>query len=236
MSKITEDIKDLVFPRRCAICDEVLPHGMKYICKDCSTKVVYIKEPYCLKCGKALVEDKEYCEDCLKRPHYFRQGVSVFDYGSVSDSLYRFKNMGRVEYAEYYAKVLYEEKGDWLKAVNPDCLIPVPIHSSKLKKRGYNQAELISKELSRLSGIPTDTSLLLRAKKTNPLKELSLKERQNNLKKAFKIGVNDVKLKTGVIIDDIYTTGSTIDEISRTLINTFPCEIYFMTLTVGRGV
>lgn len=236
MSRIFEIIKDLLYPRRCAVCDDILPYGQKYLCEECKSRVIYIKEPYCMKCGKALNEEKEYCEDCLKRPHHFIQGVSVFDYGSVSDSLYRFKNKGRAEYAEYYAKVLYEEKGDWLRAVNPDFLIPVPIHKSKLKSRGYNQAELISKELSKLSGIPTNTSLIIRQKKTNPLRELSLRERQNNLKKAFKIGVNDVKFKTGVIIDDIFTTGSTIDEISRTLNNTFPCEIYFMTLTVGRGV
>lgn len=236
MSKIIEEIKDLLYPRRCAVCDDVLRYKQKYICEECKSKIIYIKEPYCMKCGKALSEEKEYCEDCLKRPHYFKQGVSVFDYGSVSDSLYRFKNKGRIEYAEYYAKVLYEEKGQWLRSINPDFLIPVPIHKSKLISRGYNQAEIISKELSKLSGIPTNTSLIIRQKKTCPLKELSLKERQNNLKKAFKIGVNDVKLKTGVIIDDIFTTGSTIDEISRTLNNSFPGEYYFMTLTVGRGV
>lgn len=229
-------LTDLIFPPRCPICDDILPFGKEAPCGKCAKKVKYIKEPFCLKCGKALTEDKEYCEDCKNRKHYFKQGVSVFEYGSISDSLYRFKNKGRREYASYYAKILYEQKKDWIRAVNPDALIPVPIHDSKLRKRGYNQAEILSRELSALCNIPTNTKLISRIKKTVPLKDLSASERQNNLKKAFKLGSDVVKLKTIIIIDDIFTTGSTIDEIARTVTEAFPCEIYFMTITTGRGI
>jgi len=189
-----------------------------------------------MKCGKVLTVNEEYCKDCQNRPHAFIQGSAVFDYGSISDSLFRFKNKGRMEYAEFYAREILKTKGDWLRVINPDAFIPVPIHKSKLNKRGYNQSELISKELSRLTSIPTYSGLITRVKKTNPLKNLNRSERQNNLKRAFKVSDNGVKLKTIVIIDDIYTTGSTIDEISRSILASMDVNIYFLTVTIGRGV
>ncbi len=120
--------------------------------------------------------------------------------------------------------------------IKPDVLVPVPVHPSRKRKRGYNQAELIAGKLSRYSGIPIDTTLISRERKTQPLKNLSYAERQNNLKKAFKIRQNDVKLSTIVIIDDIYTTGSTIDAMAQAFTEAGIPGIYFITLTIGRGI
>lgn len=234
--KIADAVLDLIFPPRCAICDDILPWRSKYTCPQCRKKLVYIKEPYCMKCGKELTEDAEYCSDCKSRKHMFIQGSAVFDYGSVANSLFRFKNKGRAEYAAFYARELFEQKGDYLRSIRPDALIPVPIHPSKKRMRGYNQSELIARELSKLTGIPVNTTLIIRTQKTPPLKELSLKERQNYLKNAFKVGVNDVKLRSIVIIDDIYTTGSTMDEMSRAVLELCNIKIYFLTVTIGRGV
>lgn len=263
LHRILNGISDLLFPPRCPICDDIVFDGNQFktvrnvtpgnnasgnsssqviskkyntlICPACRTKVVRIKEPFCARCGKALASEAEYCKDCMNRKHYFIQGMSVFDYGSVSDSLFRFKNKGRREYAKFYAYEILKARGMWLKSINPDALIPVPIHQSKLLSRGYNQAELISKEISKITKIPTLTDIVIRCKKTNPLKSLSLTERQNNIKNAFKVSENAVKLKTIVIIDDIYTTGTTIDEISRVIKARYDCKIYFLTLAIGRG-
>lgn len=120
--------------------------------------------------------------------------------------------------------------------IRPDALVPVPVHPARKRQRGYNQAELIARELSRCSGIPLNTQLIRRTKRTRPLKSLSYLERQNNLKKAFKMWKNDVKLSTIVIIDDIYTTGSTIDAMAQVLQAAGIRRIYFMTLTIGRGI
>ena len=111
--------------------------------------------------------------------------------------------------------------------------MPVPIHWSRMRRRGYNQAQLIARELSKYSGIPVKEKLIRRCVKTAPLKDLGPLERQNNLKKAFKICQNDVKLKTIVIIDDIYTTGSTIDAMAKTFYQSGVENVYFMTLTIG---
>ena len=231
------NLLDYLFPSRCAVCDEVTDSPGAGLCEKCKGKIVYIKEPYCLKCGKQLKkEEKEYCSDCERIRHLFDAGVSLYDYGSMADSVFRFKYAGRAEYAAFYGRDLYEKKEHWLKSLRPDALVPVPIHSSRMRKRGYNQATLIARELSKHSGIPVREELIRRSTRTQPLKDLSHAERQNNLKRAFKIRQNDVKLNTIVIIDDIYTTGSTIDSMTRVLKEAGIGKVYFITLTIGRGI
>jgi len=164
------------------------------------------------------------------------QGIALYDYGSIADSVFRFKYCGRQEYATFYGRQLYAARRRWLELIKPEALVPVPIHPSRKRMRGYNQAELIARALSEQSGIPVNTRLIIRSRKTLPQKGLNDGERQNNLKRAFKIRQNDVKLSTIVIIDDIYTTGSTIDAMSEVLHQAGISDVYFMTLTVGRGI
>jgi len=235
--KLKEKILNLLFPGRCVVCDGLVDRQGEGVCSQCRNKMIYIKEPCCMKCGKQLKkEEQEYCEDCRKMKHVYIQGTALYDYGSMADSVFRFKYGGRMEYASFYGKELYEKKKDWLMARHPDALVPVPIHPSRKRARGYNQAELIAGRLSELSGIPMEVSLIRRVKKTRPLKNLSHSERQNNLKRAFKIDINDVKLNTIVIIDDIYTTGATIDSMAQAFREKGVKKIYFMTLTIGRGI
>ena len=237
MNKIAKGILDLLFPRRCAVCDNITDRFGSGVCRGCKEKIVYIKAPFCMKCGKQLQsEEEEFCLDCRKKKHEYIQGTALYDYGSMADSLFRFKYAGRQEYAEFYGRELYEKKAEWLAAVRPDALIPVPVHISRKRKRGYNQAELITRALSEHSGIPVNTKLVSRVRKTLPQKNLSERERQNNLKRAFKIRQNDVKLSTIVIIDDIYTTGSTIDAMAQVLKSAGIQKVYYMALAVGRGI
>lgn len=126
--------------------------------------------------------------------------------------------------------------GKRILALHPDALVPVPIHAEKKRQRGYNQAELIAAELGRLLHVPVETKLIKRVQKTKPMKDLSAQERQNNLKRAFKICKNDVKLNTIIIIDDIYTTGSTIDAMAHELRLAGVKYIYFAALAIGNGM
>lgn len=234
---VKETLLNLLYPGRCVVCDEITGYTGESVCKKCRSKIVYIKEPFCMKCGKQLnKEEQEYCGDCRKKKHIYIQGTALYDYGSMADSIFRFKYSGRMEYAKFYGRELYREKAFWLSMIAPDALVPVPIHSSRKRKRGYNQAELIARELSKCSGIPLNTRLIRRKGRTSPLKNLNQLEREKNLKKAFKIYKNDVKLNTIVIIDDIYTTGSTIDAMTGILHEAGIAKVYFMTLTIGRGI
>jgi ComF family protein len=151
-------------------------------------------------------------------------------------SIYRFKYMGRSEYAKFYARDIYEKLGAEIRRMNGDAFIPIPIHPSRQRERGYNQAEEVSRELSSLFGIPTYTDIVKRVKKTIPQKELNPIERQNNLKKAFNISSNVVKLNKTILIDDIYTTGSTIDAVAAELKRHGVKEVFFVTLCIGEGI
>lgn len=235
--KIYGTLLDLLFPRRCPVCDRpVRPFG-KLICDECRGKFVYIKEPVCLKCGKALGEEiQEYCTDCRGIRHLYDRGRAVYEYPGVAAAIYRFKYKGRAEYADYFGRCMAVQLGGWLRENRVQALVPVPIHADRYRSRGYNQAQLLAEKMSRELGIPVRSDLVWRVRKTAPMKELSAAERQNNLKRAFKICCNDVKLDTIVIIDDIYTTGSTMDAMSRELRKAGVKRIFFAALAVGRGI
>lgn len=228
--------KELLFPCRCVICDEVTDNKAAGICRGCEDKIVYIHPPFCMKCGKQLGDVREeYCVDCSREQHFFVQGMALYEYGSMADSLFRFKNAFRAEYARFYGRELWQRRGKWLLSLKADALVPVPVHASRMYQRGYNQAALIAKELSRLSGIPVNEKLIAKVKSTKEQKGLGRRQRQNNLKRAFKILQNDVKLSTIVIIDDIYTTGSTIDAVAELLLQAGVCKVYYMVMAIGRG-
>lgn len=236
MRRIAEKILDLLYPRRCVMCDMVLDGKENGICQACKPKVSIAPYPYCMKCGKKLErEEEEYCKDCLLHPHSFKEGRSLFVYdGPVKRSLYRFKYAGRKEYAKTYARLAEVYLGGYIKEIQPDALLPVPLHRKRYRMRGYNQSEVFAKELGHRMGIPVASKIVSRVKNTLPQKELDLSERQNNLKKAFKINENDVKLDTIIIIDDIYTTGSTIDALSTVLKEAGVRNIFFVTISGGR--
>ena len=236
MNSFLNTLLTWLYPRRCPVCDEPVKPYHALVCNDCADVPVLIKPPFCMRCGKHLAEEeKEYCSDCASHTHFYDRGRALFSYKSVSDSIARFKYRGRQEYAAYYAARMAEGLAGFICACRADALIPVPLHKSKLKARGYNQAEVLAEELSALTGIPMFPNLIERVEKTAPMKDLSAAERQNNLKRAFKIRRNDVKLSTIIIIDDIYTTGSTMDAVSREFKKAGVQRIYFLTLAIGRG-
>lgn len=230
-------LTDLLYPRRCPVCDRAVRPFGGLICETCRAEFVPVREPYCMKCGKELTEEgEEYCSDCMRSRHLFDSGRALYVYKSAADSIYRFKYKGRREYGAWYAFCMAAGLGEWIRRREPDALIPVPIHASRKRARGYNQAEVLAGELGRLMHIPVVTDLVRRVRRTAPMKDLPMSERQNNLKRAFKICRNDVKLDTVIIIDDIYTTGSTIDAMSYELRRAGVRRIYFVTLAIGRGL
>lgn len=227
-------LTDLLYPRKCPICDE--PTGGKLICAKCKMIPRLVCEPRCIKCGKHIEDnDLEYCLDCRTNEKHFLTGTALYEYDSVSDSIYRFKNSGRAEYADFYTEEMAKRLGNTIKSYKAEALIPIPLQKSKEKKRGYNQSEILAEGLSKKLGIPMRNDILLRNGNSKEQKKLSREERQNNLVGAFHMAENDVKLKSAILIDDVYTTGSTMDEAARTLLNGGVERVYFVTLAIGIG-
>ncbi len=232
--KLWNILLELIFPRRCPVCDRVQPLGDR-ICPTCAEQLRGINSPYCCKCGKPIEDTRaEYCTDCTEYSHEYKQGRALYEYRTIRRSLYRFKYKGRQEYAEVYGELLAVHMEEIVRRWKPDALIPVPLHRTKKRSRGYNQAELLAVTMGKHLNIPVDTKIIRRIKKTIPQKRLNRQMRQNNLKKAFKIDRNDVKLSTIIIIDDIYTTGSTVDAVAAVLREAGIENIYFITLAIGR--
>ena len=233
MMRKGKELLDLLYPARCPVCDGILLPEEE-VCEECRTKLKYVSEPRCRKCSKPLQdEETEYCHDCMGGMHIYDSGLSLYEYESVKDSIYRFKYKERCEYADFYGKEIAGHLGEKIKAWKPDALIPVPLYWKKERMRGYNQAKLLADAVGNYLHIPVREDLVLRQRKTVPMKELDPVRRQINLKKAFIISEFDVKLNCIIIVDDIYTTGSTIDEMARVLRTAGISRIYFVTLAVG---
>lgn len=229
-------IIDFVFPKICPVCNEIVSGGKGGICNDCERKLPYIDGSYCMKCGKPVEEDEEYCSDCIRSTHEYEEGRAALVYDEItSKSIYRFKYNHKKEYAKVYGRIIDERLGEKIRSWKADAIIPVPVHRSKQRKRGYNQAGLIADELSKRLKIPVCDSLVVRNMATTVQKELSAADRQNNLKKAFKVTRNDVKYRSVLIVDDIYTTGATVDAMARCLKGVGIQNVYFVSLCIGRG-
>lgn len=149
-----------------------------------------------------------------------------------SISMYKYCN--KKEFADFYVEQIVKNYKKEILSLDIEALIPVPIYKSKLKKRGFNQAELISYGISNFLGIKTINDMLIRNKNTIAQKDLNDKQRFENLKDAFKIK-KIYKLNTVMLIDDIYTTGSTIENCTKVLLEYGIKKVYFMTICIGKG-
>lgn len=237
MYKVFDVLGEWVFPARCPICDKVVPYWEEGICCRCLKNIRYVQPPRCLKCGKHIGEEtREYCSDCEDRRHLFKQGRALFYYKDIAKAIYRFKYKGRKAYAGIFAKEMVYYLGDYIKSLEVDAIIPVPLFKRKERRRGYNQATLLARILGEELHIPVQEKLVIRNRNTKPLKLLNPEERLNNLKKAFILVENGVKLKRVIIIDDIYTTGSTIDTMAELLMERGIEEVYFVTLAIGEDI
>ncbi len=225
----------LLYPNRCPVCDRVLPDAL--ICPQCVRKLKYISQPVCCSCGKPLESAvMEYCADCTKTRHEYRQGRAVFSYqGPVRGILYRYKYSNRRDYTEFLASEAARLYGSWAGGLGISMVIPVPLSAERKRRRGYNQADLFARRFAALCGLPYHPQMLIRTRNTVPQKELSAIERKNNLKNAFKINENVVNLKRILLIDDIYTTGSTIDAAALVLKQSGVKEIYYLCISIGQG-
>ena len=240
--KISNLIK-FIFPKRCVVCDSILPYGnsidCEFICNDCKDKIEFIHEPTCIKCGAMINDsDEAYCERCkAKLWNNYISGFGLCRYNDfVKESLHKVKYQGRAEFIEFYGKLIARMYFNKFKEISADYLIPVPIHKKRFKSRNFNQAsilaECISKELLNLGlDIKVNNNIAFRVKNTKVLNKLGNAERGSELNDAFYI--NSVSgVDTVIIVDDIYTTGSTIDKLAEMLKNSGISNIYYAAICV----
>ena len=228
--------QEILWPDTCPFCGKVNAAG---ICADCRKKarLLTVKEPRCMKCGKPVrYEEMEYCQDCTKIRHIYDRGVSLWLHREpVNTSIYRFKYHNQRFYAGFYADELVKKYGGLIKRWSPEMIVPVPLHSRRRRKRGYNQAELLAWELGKLLMIPVASDFVFRVRDTSPQKMLDNRKRRKNLEKAFAVRIPRHMPECVLVIDDIYTTGNTVDAVAGVLKKAGVQKVYFLTISIGQG-
>ncbi len=224
----------ILYPQTCYFCGKTCK---KEICRKCAGEVEFIQEPRCKKCGKPIrYEEQEFCHDCEEQKIFYEEGRSIWLHkGPVRWSIYHFKYKNKRVFGEYYATEWKRLYGHKLQEWEIDVIIPVPLHATRRRKRGYNQAEVLAQELGKRCKIPVNSHAVARVAKTRAQKTLNHKERRKNLQGAFRVTRYWEREKNVLLIDDIYTTGSTINSLAKELIEQGAHKVYFLTISIGQG-
>ena len=239
-NEIKETIRVLinyVYPRNitCIICDNPIKLTNTYsLCKNCYEELHFILDG-CNKCGKPIVnfnlerENLITCNYCYNKTFYFDKVISCIAYDDISKKLILDYKYNQKTYLSRYIVDIMKEKY-LLENIKADYILYVPLHKKRLKKRGFNQSERIARKLSKLIDIPV-LDCITRVKNTKKLYNMNKEYRQIELKNGFKVkdNINLIKNKNIILIDDIFTTGSTVNEISKVLKLSSVNNIYVFT-------
>lgn len=221
--RVAGALLDTVFPPRCHCCRAFIPEaGRIHVCSRCLGESTFLSSPHCTICGVpfATTDGIDHaCASCLLEPPPFAaaRGALLHD-GPARDMVHRFKYGGKVQLRRPLGLLLAEPLASFVAACRVDVVIPVPLHISRLRQRGFNQAVLLGEVAAREWGLPFHRTALCRNRLTQPQTELSAEERRRNVHGAF--GMDRAAAVAGkrvLLIDDVYTTGSTAGECARVL-------------------
>lgn len=218
------DLLDFFFPNFCVICSKKIKRNIFSICEGCVNQI-----------EKSNPNDIiEFYHNNLREERLINNFYSAYEFirdGIFQQIVHKFKYNGKSQLGILLGRKLGEEllKQPWIEEI--DLIVPVPIHRNKKMQRGYNQSSLIAEGIYQIINKPIDERIIKRIRNTETQTHLNLQERIENVKGAFKImNKNKLKGKSILIVDDVCTTGSTVNEVARTLLNAGAREINLATL------
>ena len=224
---------DLLLPPRCPSCGDLVPDAAR-LCADCWATLNFLSGPACACCGFPFPHDKGeevLCGVCQAHPRQFDRVRSALVYdGGSRPLLLGFKHGDRTDLAPFLTDLLYLAGRDLL--AESDLILPVPLHRRRLIRRRFNQAALLAAGLARKSHLPWDSLLLRRHKATIP-QEGNYSARQKNVRAAFSIGPDKAGILKGrriLLVDDVYTTGATLQSCARELKKRGADKVYGLTI------
>lgn len=215
---------DVILPPVCHVCRSFIPNaGKPHICQTCRERLPLVLPPLCPVCGIPFIGagSDHQCGACLARPPYFDAAMARFLYeGAIRDMIHSFKYNQQTHLRYPLALLTLEGMDRILAGHDPHLIVPVPLHRSRLRQRGFNQAVLLGRVLSRHLSLPMLPDTLARTRPTEPQIKLSATERRLNVKGAFAVNRPDMVVgKRILLLDDVMTTGSTMDECAKELKN-----------------
>ncbi len=240
LMQVWEGFLDLLYPEgvNCCLCGDRIRRRHTYgICPDCYDSFIFIRENSCEMCGK-LLDSGRLCSDCRSYVHYFDRAYSMCAYhGKVKEWIYSYKYAGRSYLAGPFGRMMADRIKEVRLDKSVDCIVPVPLHRKKLRQRGYNQSRLLADVISgRLKGEKA-RDVLIRERNTPPLSGLTRFQRMETMRGAFKLKNNGVvDVKNVLLIDDIYTTGTTVNQCAKVLKDNGANCVYAFTLASGMNI
>lgn len=226
----------MLFPPRCAGCQRV----GAWLCSQCRARVEFIRPPVCVRCGRSIAEavlgpvsSTQLCPVCQSTPLQI-DGIRSLAYfeGPLRKTIHHFKYNNLPGLATPLGEILSQ---GWQVTRPPgEFIVPVPLHPNRLRERGYNQAALLARQLGERCGLPVLEGALLRVRETAPQINLNAQERQQNVRGAFRCGHYDLKGKQVLLIDDVCTTGATLEACSLALYRGQARSVWAFTLARAR--
>jgi ComF family protein len=224
----------LLFPEKCLCCRTVYARkteDLPGLCPDCEKDLKWLEPPYCPRCRQPLPAgtDSHLCQACLQdKPVFDLARAAVLYQGGMAGAIQRFKYHGDINLAAELG--LFFNQVD-ISDLPFETIIPVPLHPRRLRKRGFNQAVLLGKGLARKTGRDMPLRALRRVRNTVPQVELHHSERQKNVRGAFAVRDRSaIKDRNILLVDDVFTTGATVNECARVLKQSGAGSVYVLTL------
>jgi ComF family protein len=219
---------DLLFPPRCVHCHA----ANSWLCQTCFKDIPFIVTEVCGRCGTPISVDVSLlCQQCLNNPLTYIDGVRVASYyedNPIRSAIHALKYRNHKGLVTCLGEILAQAYRQ--QHLEADVVVPVPLHRSKLKERGYNQSELLAKEVCRLLKLPINTVTLQRFRKTKSQMTLGTGERHKNVAHAFLCNDKQLQNQRVLLIDDVCTTGSTLDFCAAALKESNVISVWGLTL------
>lgn len=242
MKSILTALAEVIFPTTCMTCGTVLDHPTSpAFCAECYSRIDFIRSPLCPCCGvpfETTTGGDHLCGDCLAAAPVFSLARSAGRYETVLlDAIHRFKYQGQRAVGRSLGRMMGEVSYPGFSIADYSLVMPVPLHVKRLRERGFNQSLILAREIARRFSLPLDFMSLRRNIHTDPQVGLGRREREKNVRGAFDIRPGtDIEGVNILLVDDVYTTGSTLRECARILKNHGAREVAALTLarTVGR--
>jgi len=237
IAEITTNLINLVYPLHCASCSKPLdPESASGVCDFCLAQIKPNPMPQCAICGRAIDSGSETCDDCRTSKPCFSKASSVFLYeGVIKELIHKFKYNGKVSLARTLSGLIVDflRNNDTLLA-GIDRIAFVPMESARLRSRGFNQSRMLAMDISKRYGMPV-SDYLDKKKQTRHQNELSRDDRLVNLNGAFRVKdkVDRLTDKNILILDDVMTTGATLNECAKALLSSGAKEVRCLTLARG---
>jgi ComF family protein len=222
--EILQGAESLLFPSACLTCRLPLESRREILCPACCASLQRSVAPWCQPCGRSLAglgAGILRCADCGRNRFFFDQAISPCLYeGSAKELVKALKYQGRLSVAPFLGRLLAETVRERLGSDPADAVVPVPLHSTRLRERTFNQAQVLAQELGRRLDLPCWKHLLLRRSATPPQADLPREERLRNVAKAFAIRPDPFLRSARILlVDDVLTTGATANACAKLLKN-----------------